>query len=53
MAGQAFAPFDVHFTPTAASWLNMLERLFPHIPTERSRRGVFTGVPASMAAIDA
>ena len=33
--------FTVHFTPTSASWLNMVERFFRDITTERLRRGVF------------
>jgi transposase len=31
--------FIVHFTPTSASWLNMVERFFRDITTERLRRG--------------
>ena len=37
--------FHMHFTPTSASWLNMVERFFRDITTERLRRGVFTSVP--------
>jgi hypothetical protein len=37
--------FNMHFTPTSASWLNMVERFFRDITTERLRRGVFTSVP--------
>ena len=33
--------FTMHFTPTSASWLNMVERFFRDITTERLRRGVF------------
>ena len=44
--------FNMHFTPTSASWLNMVERFFRDITTERLRRGVFTGVPELVAAID-
>ena len=29
----------MHFTPTSASWLNMVERFFYDITTERLRRG--------------
>ena len=43
--------FHIHFTPTSASWLNMVERFFRDITTERLRRGVFTSVPALTAAI--
>ena len=42
----------MHFTPTSASWLNMVERFFRDITTERLRRGVFTSVPELVAAID-
>ncbi len=44
--------FNMHFTPTSASWLNMVERFFRDITTTRLRRGVFTSVPELMAAID-
>jgi transposase len=44
--------FNMHFTPTSASWLNMVERFFRDITTERLRRGVFTSVPDLVAAID-
>jgi transposase len=44
--------FNMHFTPTSASWLNMVERFFRDITTERLRRGVFTSVPELEAAID-
>jgi len=44
--------FHMHFTPTSASWLNMVERFFRDITTERIRRGVFTSVPELIAAID-
>ena len=42
----------MHFTPTSASWLNMVERFFRDITTERLRRGVFVSVPDLIAAID-
>ena len=41
----------MHFTPTSASWLNMVERFFRDITTERLRRGVFTSVPELTATI--
>lgn len=44
--------FNMHFTPTSASWLNMVERFFRDITTERLRRGVFTSVPDLVTAID-
>jgi transposase len=37
--------FQIHFTPTSASWLNMVERFFRDLTTKRLRRGVFTSVP--------
>jgi len=44
--------FHMHFTPTSASWLNMVERFFRDITTQRLRRGVFASVPDLVAAID-
>jgi len=44
--------FVMHFTPTSASWLNMVERFFRDITTERLRRGVFTSVPELITAIN-
>lgn len=44
--------FNMHFTPTSASWLNMVERFFRDLTTERLRRGVFSSVPDLVAAID-
>jgi transposase len=44
--------FNMPFTPTSASWLNMVERLFRDITVNRRRRGVFTSVPELVAAID-
>ena len=45
--------FNMHFTPTSASWLNMVERFFRDLTEKRLRRGVFTSVPELVAAIDA
>ena len=36
--------FHMHFTPTSASWLNLVERFFRDITVERIRRGVFRSV---------
>jgi hypothetical protein len=36
--------FKLHFTPTSASWLNLVERFFGEITRKRIRRGVFTSV---------
>ncbi len=44
--------FNMHFTPTSASWLNMVERFFRDLTTERLRRGVFTSVPELVATIN-
>jgi len=44
--------FHMHFTPTSASWLNKVERLFRDISVNRLRRGVFTSVPELVTAID-
>ena len=41
----------MHFTPTSASWLNMVEPFFRDITDRRLRRGVFTSVPELVAAI--
>ena len=38
--------FKLHFTPTSASWLNMVERFFAEITTWRIRRGSYTSVDA-------
>ena len=43
---------QVHFTPTSASWLNMVERFFRDITTNAIRRGVFTSVHDLIDAID-
>ena len=45
--------FVLHFTPTSASWLNLVERWFREITTKRIRRGVFHSVDDLGAAIDA
>ena len=42
----------MHFTLTAASWLNMVERFFRDISENRLRRGVFTSVLELVTAID-
>ncbi len=44
--------FNTHFTPTSTWWLNMVERFFRDLTTERLCRGVFTSVPELVAAID-
>jgi transposase len=44
--------FHVHFTPTGASWLNMVERFFRDLTEQRLRRGVFRDVEELITAID-
>jgi transposase len=44
--------FHIHFTPTSASWLTMVERFFRSITTDRLERGVFRSVPELTAAIE-
>jgi transposase len=44
--------FVMHFTPTSASWLNMVERFFRDITTTRIRCGVFSSVPDLITAIE-
>ncbi|MET4120944.1 hypothetical protein ABIB85_007409 [Bradyrhizobium sp. JR1.5] len=36
---KAHPRFHMHFAPTSASWLNMVERFFAEIPRNRIRRG--------------
>lgn len=43
--------FHLHFTPTSASWLNMVERFFAEITRKRIRRGAFTSVAELTGAI--
>ena len=43
--------FQVHFTPTSSSWLNMVERFFRDITERRIRRGVFRSVEELECAI--
>src|SRR5206468_2844121 len=45
--------FHMHFTPTSASWLNMVERFFRDLTANRPRRGVFRDVIELVEAIDA
>ena len=40
----AHARYQVHFTPTSASWLNQVERWFAEITRKRIRRGTFRSV---------
>jgi transposase len=44
--------FHVHFTPTSASWLNLVERWFALLTERRLRRGVHRSTKELKAAID-
>jgi transposase len=44
--------FHLHFTPTSASWLNMVERFFRDLTVNRLRRGVFHSVPELVIALE-
>jgi len=44
--------FHVYFTPTSASWLNMVERFFRDLTQNRLRRGVFRDVEELITAIE-
>jgi transposase len=41
-----------HFTPTSASWMNMVEIWFSILTTQHVRRGVYHDVPELIAAIE-
>lgn len=43
--------FHMHFTPTSASWLNMIERFFRDLTDKRIRRGVFRDLEQLIMAI--
>src|SRR6267154_1259975 len=43
--------FHVRFTPTSASWLNMVERFFRDLTQNRLRRGVFRDLEELIMAI--
>src|SRR5215210_9201649 len=44
--------FHLHFTPTASSWLNLVERFFAELTAEVVREGSFGSVPALVAAME-
>jgi transposase len=44
--------FHVHFTPTSASWLNLIERWFKELTDRRLRRGIFDSVKTLTDAIE-
>ena len=41
-----------HFTPTSASWMNMVEIWFSILTTQQVRRGVYHDVSELIAAIE-
>lgn len=43
----------VHFTPTGASWMNMVERFFRDLTQNRIRRGVFVSVEHLVEELEA
>jgi len=43
--------FKLHFTPTSASWLNLVERFFAEITSRRIRRSSYSSVDDLKAAI--
>ncbi len=43
--------YHLHFTPTGASWLNLVERFFAEITDRRIRRGTFRSVQQLVHAI--
>lgn len=43
--------FDLHFTPTYSSWLNLVERFFALLTEEALRRGSHTSIPQLRQAI--
>lgn len=44
--------FHFHFTPTSASWLNMVERFFRDLSENRIKRGVFRSVTELIEVIE-
>jgi transposase len=48
---QRHGRFHLHFTPTSASWLNMVERFFRDLTTRRVRAGVFKSLEELETAI--
>ncbi len=45
--------FELHFTPTSSSWLNMVEIFFSKLTDKAIRRGIFHTVPDLIDAIQA
>ena len=44
--------FQLHFTPTSSSWLNLVERWSRNLTDKAIRRGIFRSVPDLIAAIE-
>lgn len=44
--------FQLHFTPTSATWLHIVERWLREITVKRIRRGTFASVPDLIRAIE-
>jgi putative transposase len=44
--------WQIHYTPTYSSWLNMVERFFAHITDKAIRRGSFNSVKELIQKID-
>lgn len=44
--------FHMHFTPTSASWLNMVERFFRDLSEQQLQRGVFHNVAELVQTIE-
>jgi transposase len=44
--------FHFHFTPTSASWLNMVERFFRDLTENRLKRGIFKSTGELIEAIE-
>jgi transposase len=44
--------FELHFTPTSSSWLNMVEIFFARLTEKAIRRGIFHSVPDLIDAIE-
>ena len=38
--------FNLHFTPTSSSWMNLVERWFAELTTKLLKRGAHRSVPA-------
>jgi hypothetical protein len=43
--------YHLHFTPTSASWLSLVERFLAEITERRIRRGTFRSVPGLENAV--